>query len=108
MSKNKSKRTRQYRAPSLKAELLRKHHVDKVPISDLCDQNQLQPSVFYTWQRQLWDQASIVFAEAKPSSREQELEAENAALRAKLAKKEHVIAELSEELIDAKKTSGAP
>lgn len=44
MSKNKSKRTRQHRAPSLKAELLRKHHVDKVPISDLCDQNQLQPS----------------------------------------------------------------
>lgn len=108
MSKAKTKRTRQYRAPSQKAELLRKHHVEKVPISDLCDQNQLQPSVFYTWQRHLWDHASLVFAEARPSSREQELEAENAALRAKLAKKEHVIAELSEELIDAKKPFGAP
>ena len=108
MGKGKSKRTRQYRAPSQKAELLRQHHVDKVPISDLCDQNQLQPSVFYQWQRRLWDQASMVFTEAKASTREQELEAENAALRAKLAKKEHVIAELSEELIDAKKTPGAP
>lgn len=59
MSKNKSKRTRHYRAPSQKAELLRKHHVDKVPISDLFDQNQLQLSVFYQWQRRLWDQASM-------------------------------------------------
>ncbi len=50
----------------------------------------------------------MVFADAKPSSREQELEAEVAALRAKLAKKEHVIAELSEELIEAKKPFGAP
>lgn len=108
MSKEKTKRTRQYRAPSQKAELLRKHHLDKVPISDLCDQHQLQPSVFYHWQRHLWENAEVVFTEAKTSSRQQQLEAEVAALRAKLAKKEHVIAELSEELIDAKKPPGAP
>lgn len=101
-----SKRTRRYHAPSQKADLLRKHHLDKVPISDLCNQHELQPSVFYTWQRQLWDHAALAFADGKPSSREQQLEADNAALRAKLAKKEHVIAELSEELIDAKKECG--
>ena len=101
-----SKRTRRYHAPSQKAGLLRKHHLDKVPISELCNANQLQPSVFYTWQRQLWDHAALAFADGKPSSREQQLEAENTALRAKLAKKEHVIAELSDELIDAKKECG--
>ncbi len=101
-----SKRTRRYHAPSQKADLLRQHHLDKVPISELCNQHELQPSVFYTWQRQLWDHAALAFADAKPSSREQQLETENAALRAKLAKKEHVIAELSEELIDAKKECG--
>lgn len=101
-----SKRTRRYHAPSQKADLLRKHHVDKVPISDLCNQHQLQPSVFYTWQRQLWDHAALAFTDAKPSSHEQELEAQVAALQQKLAKKEHVIAELSEELIDAKKECG--
>lgn len=108
MSKDRSKRTRQYRAPSQKAELLRQHHLDRIPISDLCDRNQLQPSVFYHWQRHLFDNAAVVFADAKPSSRQLELEAEVVALRAKLAKKEHVIAELSEELIDAKKLPGAP
>ena len=34
--------------------MLRQHHVDRVPISGLCNQNQLQTSVFYTWQRHLW------------------------------------------------------
>lgn len=103
-----SKRSRRYHAPSQKADLLRQHHVEKVPISALCNQHQLQPSVFYTWQRHLWEHASQVFTAPKPSSREQELEAEVAALRAKLARKEHVIAELSEELLDAKKAAGEP
>ena len=92
-----SKRTRRYHAPSQKADLLRKHHLDKVPISDLCNQHELQPSVFYTWQRQLRSELQGGL---------QTLEAEVATLRAKLAKKEHVIAELSEELIDAKKARG--
>ena len=42
--------------------------------------------VFYQWQRHLFDNAAIVFADAKPSSRQLELEAEVVALRAKLAK----------------------
>jgi transposase len=30
-----------------KAAILRRHHVDKVPVSELCEQNDLQPSLFY-------------------------------------------------------------
>lgn len=54
-----SKRSRRYHAPSQKAELLRQHHVDKVPISQLCNHNQLQPSVFYTLQRHLWEHVTL-------------------------------------------------
>ena len=79
------KRTRRKFSSSQKADLLRKHHVEKVPIREICNQNELQPSVFYDWQHHLWDHAALAFAEAKPSSREQQLEAENAALRARLA-----------------------
>jgi transposase-like protein len=68
-----SERSRRYHAPSQKADRLRQHHVDKVPISELCNQHRLQPSVFYTWQRHLWEHASQVFTEPKPSSREQKL-----------------------------------
>ena len=42
-----------------KATILRRHLVDKVPVSTLCDEYTLQPSVFYCWQRQLLDNIGI-------------------------------------------------
>ncbi len=41
-----------------KAAILRRHLSDKVPVSDLCEEYKLQPSVFYQWQRQLLDHAA--------------------------------------------------
>jgi transposase len=104
-----STKTRRHYSPEQKADLLRKHHLGKVPISDLCDQNRLQPSVLYHWQRQLFDKAPLAFVDSKgPSRREQELEQKVALLEAKLAKKDAVIAEISEEYVQLKKTHGAP
>ena len=95
-------------SPQQKAEVLKKHHLGKVPISDLCDEIRLHPSSFYNWQRQLFDNAHVVFTESAPgpSRREQELEQRVAALEAKLAKKDAVIAEISEEYVQLKKTFG--
>ena len=33
-----------------KAAILRRHLADKVPVSDLCDEYTIQPSLFYPWQ----------------------------------------------------------
>ena len=52
-----SKRTRRKHASSMKAALPKKHHVQKVPVSDVCDQAQVQPSLFYIRQRQLFENA---------------------------------------------------
>lgn len=111
-----SKRSRRNHRPAQKADLLRKHHLEKVPVSDLCNAEQLQPSVFYGWQRQLFAQAEAVFeagAKAGGSAREKELqaqlaeaEARAARLEAKLAKKDAVIAEISAEYLDLKKELG--
>ena len=30
-----------------KAAILRRHHIDKVPVSQVCEEEHLQPSVFY-------------------------------------------------------------
>ena len=49
-----SKRTRRNHSSEQKAAMLKRHHLEKVPVSDLCDENTLQPSVFYGWQRQLF------------------------------------------------------
>jgi len=35
--------------------------VDKVPMSDLCNQHGLSPKVFYRWQKQFFENGSIAF-----------------------------------------------
>ena len=36
--------------PVEKVAILRRHLIDHVPISDLCDELQLSPTLFYLWQ----------------------------------------------------------
>lgn len=92
-----------------KVAILRRHFVDKVPVSQLCEEFKLQPSVFYYWQKQAFENlASALQPTAITSSREKDLERENEALKAKLAKKDHVIAEISEEYVALKKELGEP
>jgi len=105
------KRRRKFTAEQ-KAAILRRHLQDKVPFSDLCDEYKIQPSVFYTWQRQLLENiASALEPNGRGRSlaaREAKLERENEALKAKLAKKDNVIAEISEEYVALKKELGEP
>jgi len=103
-----SKRTRRRYSPEQKAALVRQHVVDKKPVSEICSTAQLQPSVFYKWERDLLEAAPSVFAGHRAPSREQELEAKIAALEAKLARKDAIIAEVSEEYVRLKKTLGEP
>lgn len=105
-----STRTRRHHSNEQKAALLKKHHIEKVPVSNLCNENELQPSVFYAWQRQLFENATLVFEGVKQgtTSREKELEARIAQLEQKLAKKDAVIAEISEEYVTLKKELGEP
>ena len=109
MSKKRSRR--QYTTEQ-KVEILRRHMVDKVPVSDLCNELGIQPSVFYQWQRQVLENlagALITPAPATgPSKREKELAAENAQLKARLVKKDGVIAEIAAEYTQLKKELGEP
>jgi transposase len=41
--------------------ILRPHLVDKVPISDLCDEYKLPPRLLYQWQRQLFENLAGAF-----------------------------------------------
>jgi Transposase len=42
-----------------KVTILRRHLLDKVPVSDLCEENELQPTVFYRWQEDAPGRAGI-------------------------------------------------
>jgi transposase len=106
-----SKRSRRHFTTEQKVDLLKSHLVDKVPVSDLCNKEDLQPSVFYQWQRQLFENMAGAFttpASDGPSKREKELVAKTKELEAKLAKKDHVIAEVAAELVAVKKELGEP
>ena len=104
-----ARRPRRQFSSEQKAAILRRHFVDKVPISDLCNELDLQPSLLYQWQHQLLDKAAVVFATTRPAPRrEQELEAKVVRLEEKLARKDAVIAEISEEYVKLKKEFGEP
>ena len=103
------KKRRTYTAEE-KAVILRRHLQDKVPVSDLCDEYGIRPGVFYSWQRQLLENMPAVLEDGRSRrrkvARERKLEREIAALREKLAQKNTVIAEISEEYVALKKELG--
>lgn len=106
-----SKKTRRHHTPDQKINMLRRHHLEKVPVSEVCEGAELQPSVFYGWQRHLFEHGALAFGESRKrieTSREQQLEAEIERLKARLARKDEVIAEVTEELVKVKKSAGEP
>jgi transposase-like protein len=88
-----------------KVRIVRMHLLEKVPVSDLCDQHDLLPSQFYTWQRQLFEQGSKAF-ESLRNSRERELERKIEKLQATTREKDEVIAEVARELVFLRKSDG--
>lgn len=99
------RRERRNHPPDLKATVLRRHYVDKVPLSDLCEEYDLQPSLVSYWQQQLWANAGTAF-EHPGSGRERELEKKVQTLEASLVQKDAVIAWVTEEHVRLKKQVG--
>jgi transposase len=44
-----------------KVAILRRHLLDKVPVSDLCEELGLQPTVFYRWQKEFFENGAAAF-----------------------------------------------
>jgi transposase len=108
-----SKRQRRQFSTEQKVAILRRHLVDKVPVSDLCDEYKLQPSVLYQWQRHLFENLAGAFEAAGgagggSSQRERQLAQRVELLEARLARKDSVIAEISAEYVQLKKELGEP
>ena|SRR5271155_4883283 len=91
--------------PPEKVAILRRHLIDRVPISDLCDEYRLSPTLLYAWQKMFFENGAAAF-ERKRGSGEQSQLRTIAALREKLQRKNEVVAELMEEHIQLKKELG--
>jgi len=96
-------------SPEEKVRLLRLHLVEKVPVSDICDQHGLNPNVFYRWQQQFFENGSAAFEKAgkgRNDSQSKKLLEKVDKLQAKLANKDEVIAEIMASHVALKKRIG--
>jgi transposase len=103
-----SRKPRKVYSPSQKVAILRRHLIDKVPVSNLCDELQVNPNQFYLWQKTFFEQGAAAFERTakKGQSAVDAKDRQIAALQVKLANKNEVISELLEENVRSKKESG--
>ena len=96
---------RRHFSPEQKMAILRRHLLEHVPVSDLCDEHGIQPTVFYAWQKQLFEGGGAVF-ERQADRPSLQLTRQVAHLEEKLTQKNEVLAELLEEHLRLKKELG--
>lgn len=103
------KQSRRHFTPQEKVVIVKRHLLEGVPVSNLCDEFDINPTLFYQWQRQLFENAHLAFDNGRKSkavedAKEQKIER----LEAKLLRKNEVMAELMEAHAELKKSLGEP
>ena len=99
-------RKRKNYTPEEKVATLRRHLIEKVPVSDLCDELGLNPTVFYGWQKQLFENGAAAFQRKRKSNGPTPEVRKIEKLEAKLTQKNEVLAELMQEHVQLKKELG--
>ena len=99
------RKERKHYTPEEKVAILRRHLLDKVPVSDLCDELGLQPTVFYRWQKDFFENGAAAFEQRRPSNHSADQE-RIAHLEKKIQTKDEVLAELMAEHVALKKEIG--
>jgi transposase-like protein len=101
-----SKKTRRRFSPEEKLRILRLHLLEQRPVSELCDEHGLHPTLFYQWQKSFFENGT---AALQPRSRSRSGSNEKdtiAALHDKLRHKDEIIASVAEEMARLKKELG--
>jgi transposase len=92
---------KQYR-PDEKVALLRRHLLDGEAVSDLCDEQDLQPTVFYRWQKEFFEGGAAAFDRERKGTAKR-LEKRIAELEAELGRRNEVLAEVTEAFVRCQK-----
>ncbi len=99
------KKPRKHYTGEEKVAILRRHLLEKEPISKLCDELGLQPTVFYRWQKEFFENGAAAFqAKGRPDHQAEQARIEY--LEKKILRKDEVLAELMSEHIALKKELG--
>ena len=100
---------RRHFAGTEKVAILKRHLIDKVPVSNLCDELDLYPNQFYAWLKEFFENGHAAFDNGRKSkaiedAKDQKIQQ----LEAKLTRKNEVMAEVMEALTEEKKRHGVP
>ena len=99
------KKPRKHYTAEEKVAILRRHLLDKEPVSSLCDDLGLQPTVLYRWQKEFFENGPAAFhAKSRPNHQAEQERIEY--LEKKIQTKDEVLAELMAEHIALKKSLG--
>src|SRR5438477_12384009 len=85
--------------------ILRRHLLEKEPISKLCDEVGLQPTVFYRWQKEFFENGAAAFEQKRPTTHSADQE-RIAYLQKEIQAKDEVLAELMAKHVALKKDIG--
>ena len=87
--------------------ILRRVLLEGQAVSAVCEEHDVSPALFYTWQKQFFENGAAAFA--KDTSAEQRAPARTVQeLRERLTQKDRVIAKVTEEFVKTKKELGEP
>ena len=101
------KQTRRHFTPQEKVAIVKRHVLEGVPVSNVCDEYQINQTLFYLWQRQLFENAHLAFENGRKSKAVEDAKDKKIEhLEAKLLRKNEVLAELMEEHTLLKKELG--
>src|ERR1700723_250670 len=90
-----------------KVTILRRDLLDKIPVSDICEELGLQPTVFYRWQKEFFENGASAFqSKERPARQIEEKQKPIEFLEKKVQTKDEVLAELMAEHIALKKSLG--
>jgi len=93
--------------PQEKIAALKRHLLEGVPVSTICDEFGIAPTVFYRWQKELFENGHALFENGRQAKAVEDAKDEKIQkLEAKLARKNEVMAELMEAHTQLKKDLG--
>ena len=96
---------RRYHTAEDKMKLLRQHLILKEPVSKICDEAGVAPSLFHRWQEQLFTNGALALENKYRPERNKDQE-KIAKLESKIRQKDEVLAELMGEHIALRKALG--
>src|ERR1700686_4277276 len=102
-----SSKPRRHFAGTEKVAILKRHLLEKMSVSDLCDELDLYPNQFYAWLKDFFDNGHLAFDNGRKSKAVEDAKDKKIEhLEAKLQRRDTVMAELMEEHTLLKKELG--